>query len=110
MNAQQILDSVQTFGDFSVFFKSPKTTSSGNMTRGDKFVARKENTQYPQVCEKVSLTSFHDEVSEGKLSSTFHNSLMPRTDLLSQININNCKNTAIAKADVLKSMGIELLW
>jgi hypothetical protein len=35
---------------------------------------------------------------------------MPRTsDLLSQININNIKNTETFKGDVIRSMGIEVL-
>jgi hypothetical protein len=68
---------------------------TNSLQKGDKFVARQGNNQYPQ---------------SGLLTSFKHHSLMPRTsDLLSKININNIKNTETLKGDVIRSMGIEVL-
>ena len=98
MNAQTLIDSTETFGNFQVFFKSnsSQVNSFNNFDRGDKFVARKE-TKHPQVLHK------------GSTSDPSPHSLMPRTDYLKQININKVKNTATAKADVFRNLGIKFL-
>jgi hypothetical protein len=100
MNAQQLINETPTEEsfDYSVFFKS--LSKHNNDDRGDEFVAR-TGIKHQQVS------------SEGFCESSFTpspHSLMPRTsDLLSQININNIKNTETFKGDVIRSMGIEVL-
>jgi hypothetical protein len=106
MNAQQLIQDVdkQSFGDFKVFFKS--LSKHNNDDRGDKFVARTGN-KHQQVS---SEGSFSNSLENVPIFIPSPHSLMPRTsDLLSQLNINNIKNTETLKGDVIRSMGIEVL-
>jgi hypothetical protein len=85
MNAQQLINETPTEEsfDYSVFFKS--LSKHNNDDRGDKFV--EQDFDVPNV-----------------------NCQSPQSpDLLSQININNIKNTETFKGDVIRSMGIEVL-
>ena len=44
----------------------------------------------------------------GNSKGLYLPSSLPQTDILTQININNVQNTATAKADVFRDMGIEI--
>ena len=76
-----------------------------NLTKGDKFVARQE-IKHPQVCDKVFVTSFQEEVSGEQLSSSLHNSLMPRTLNYSKL---NQARTNLNVQSAFKDLGIEVL-
>ena len=87
MNAQQLIQETtkESFGDFKVFFKSKSLSKHTNDDRGDKFVEDTFDSQL-EICQP------------------------PQTfDILSQININNIKNTETLKGDVIRSMGIGVL-
>ena len=106
MNAQQLINETPTEEsfDYSVFFKSP-IKSQLVISGGDKFVARQE-IKHPQVCDKVFVTSFQEEVSGSQLSSSFHSSLMPRTFNFTK------KQEAITNLETskaFKDLGIEVL-
>lgn len=101
------LKSQPTVGELSKVVKEAQSPIKlqSEITRGDKFVARCGNNQYHQVNQNGFL-----ELKPSKHSFTSDDSLMPQTsDLLSQININNIKNTETFKGDVIRSMGIEVL-
>ena len=103
MNAQQLIQEtpVNNF-DWKVFWKPKSLSKHTNDDRGDKFVARTGNIQIPAG---DSSKGFHTSPSE-----LIKRPLMPQTfDILSQININNIKNTETLKGDVIRSMGIEVL-
>jgi hypothetical protein len=72
---------------------------------GDKFVARQE-IKHPQVCDKVFVTSFQEEVSGSQLSSSLHSSLMPRTFNYSKL---NQARTNLQVQKDFKDLGIEVL-
>ena len=90
MNAQQLINEtpVNHF-DWKVFLKPQSLSKHTNDDRGDKFVAREGNNQYPQ------------DVSEGS-----NTSLKPRTFNYTkkQEAINN-----LEAQKVLKDLGIEVL-
>ena len=101
MNAQQLINETPTTNfNFGVFWKKTREALQSPInlpTKGDKFVARKGNNQYPQ------------DVSEG--SNTFYlsesnTSLKPRTFNYTkkQEAINN-----LEAQKVLKDLGIEVL-
>lgn len=60
----------------------------------------------PQSLSKHTNDDRGDSQEEGFSNVT---NLSPSSDLLSKININKCKNTRTAKADVFRNLGIEVL-
>ena len=95
------LKSQPTVGELRKVNREAQSSKVNNLPhseqKGDEFVARQGNNQYPQ---------------SGSLTSFKHHSLMPQTsDILSKVanKINNIKNTETAKGDVIRSMGIEVL-
>jgi len=98
MNAQELINEtpVNHF-DWKVFWKPQSLSKHTNDDRGDKFVARKGNNQYPQ------------DVSEG--SNTFYPS-DSNTSLKPRIFNYTKKQEAINNLEaqkVLKDLGIEVL-
>jgi len=104
MNAQQLINEtpVNHF-DWKVFWKPQSLSKHTNDDRGDKFVARKGNNQYPQDVSMGFFTSFQG----NSVSPDAHNlSLKPRTFNYTkkQEAINN-----LEAQKVLKDLGIEVL-
>ena len=87
MNAQQLINEtpVNHF-DWKVFWKPQSLSEHTNDDRGDKFVARKGNNQYPQDGSMGFFTSFQG----NSVSPDAHNlSLKPQT--FNYTKLNNAK-------------------
>ena len=108
MNAQQLVNETpsQTF-EFSTFWKSNNSSqvNTNSHQEDDKFVARTGN-KHQQVCDKVFVTSFQEEVSGEQLSSSLHSSLTPRT--LNYSKLNQARTNLQVQKD-FKDLGIEVL-
>jgi len=98
MNAQQLINEtpVNHF-DWKVFWKPQSLSKHTNDDRGDKFVARKGNNQYPQDVSEGSNTFYPSESNTSLMPQTFNYTKKQEA-------INN-----LEAQKVLKDLGIEVL-